>query len=181
VKLYRVLPHDKSAAPSERGGALVIPPGGHNRLDNPDLYGVLYLAGDPEAAIAETFGRLPVWTPESFVNASGHPYALATYEVADDVALLSLDNVEALRALGITRPSRVVTRDRAATQAWARTIFQSGRYAGITWWSDYGTDWTVMGLRELSAVKVCETPQTITSTTAIVRETAIAIVRQIAR
>jgi hypothetical protein len=181
VKLYRVFPYDKSVAPSERGGALFVPPGGHNRIDNPDLYRVLYAAANPEAAVAESFGRLPIWTPETFVTASGHPYALATFEVANDIAILSLDDIDALRELGITRPSNVVTRDRTKTQSWARAIYESGRYAGVSWWSYYGPDWTVLGLWDRTTVQLFDTPRSITSTTDVVQETATAIVRQIAR
>jgi hypothetical protein len=181
MKLYRVFPYDESAAPNERGGALFVPAGGRNRIDNPDLYHVLYVAAKPEAAIAEAFGRLPIWTSETFVHASGHPYVLAEYAVADDVAFLSLDDVDALKAIGIIRPSSVVTRDRVRTQAWARTIFESGRYQGVSWWSYYGPDWTVVGLWDRSAVRIVDTPKVIASKSTAVQETATAIVRQIAR
>ena len=179
MKLYRIFPYREGAAPSERGGALFAPAGGYNRIDNPDLYDVLYVAANPEAAIAETFGRLPLWSPETFVSASGLHYALATYEMANEDAILSLNDVDALKSLGITRPSNVVTRDRTKTQAWARTIFESGQFAGISWWSYYGPDWTVMGLWDRSAVNIVGMPQEITFESAIVRETAVAIVRQI--
>jgi len=66
VTVYRLFPYDESAAPNERGGALFVPPGGRNRIDNPRSYSALYVAANPEAAIAETFGRLAVWTPETF-------------------------------------------------------------------------------------------------------------------
>ena len=181
MKLYRIFPYDASAAPTERGGALFVPAGARNRIDNPDLYNVLYIAKSPEAAVAEAFGRIPVWTPQTFEHASGHQYALATYEAPDDLAILSLDDIDALKALGITRPSIVVTRDRAKTQAWARTIFETGRYAGASWWSYYGPEWTVMGLWDLSAFHLVGTPEPITSTSTVVRDAATAIVRQIAR
>ena len=49
------------------GGAVFVPPGGSNRIDNPDLYrDVLYVAATPEAAVAESFGRIPLWTAQTF-------------------------------------------------------------------------------------------------------------------
>jgi hypothetical protein len=180
VKLYRVTPYDASAAPTERGGALFVPAGGGNRIDNPDLYCVLYLAASPEAAIAETFGRIPLWMPETFVHGSGRAYALVTYAAPDDIVVFNLDDVDALKSIGITKPSTIVTRDRTKTQAWARTIFfQSERYAGASWWSYYGPDWTVLGLWDRTNVTVAAAPYVIGAASDVVRETAVAIVRQI--
>jgi hypothetical protein len=179
-ELYRIIPYDDSAAPHDRGGALFVPAGGANRIDNPDLYDVLYLGTSAEAAIAESFGRIPVWTPETFLHGSGRAYRLATYEVPDALAIFDLDDVDALKTIGITRPSVVVTRDRIKTQAWARTIFGLGRYAGASWWSYYGPDWTVLGLWDRSAVNVVGTPQILTATSQVVKDAAAAIVRQIA-
>ena len=71
MNLYRVIPYDESAAPTERGGALFVPPGSSNRIDNPDLYDVLYVAASPEAAVAESFGRIPLWTAHAFIHGSG--------------------------------------------------------------------------------------------------------------
>ena len=179
MKLYRVIPYDASAAPTERGGALFVPAGGGNRIDNPDLYDVLYLAASKKAAIAETFGRIPLWTPETFVHGSGRPYALITYSADDGIAVFDLDDVDALKSIGITKPSTIVTRDRSKTQAWARTIFQTGRYAGASWWSYYGPDWTVMGIWDRTNVAIDGTPDVIVAASEVVRETAVAIVRQI--
>lgn len=179
-ELFRVIPYDESAAPNDRGGALFVPAGGANRIDNPNLYDVLYVATSPEAAVAESFGRIPLWTPETFVHGSGRPYRLAAYAVSDDLELFNLDDVDALKTIGVTHPSSVVTRDRAKTQAWAKTIFELGRYAGASWWSYYSPDWTVLGLWDRSAVNVIGTPEILTATRRLVKDTAAAIVRQIA-
>lgn len=104
MTVYRLFPYDESAAPNERGGALFVPPGGRNRIDNPRSYSVLYVAANPEAAIAETFGRLAVWTPETFLHGSGRSYALAAYEIPDDLAIFNLDDVDALKTIGICAP-----------------------------------------------------------------------------
>lgn len=174
-----MIPYDASAAPSERGGALYVPIGGGNRIDNPDLYDVLYLAATAEAAIAETFGRIPIWTPETFVHGSGRAYALATYSAGNAIAVFDLDDVDALKSIGVTKPSAIVTRDRTKTQAWARAIFQVGRYAGAKWWSYYGPDWTVMGLWDRASITVDGTPSVISTSTPAVIEAAATIVRQI--
>lgn len=179
MKRYRVVPLDENAAPTERGGALFVPPGGGSRIDNPDLYLTLYLVLQPEAAIAEAFGRIPIWTPETFVHASGRPHQLLTYEAPDGVRVFDLDDVEALRRIGIAKPSAVVTRDRTKTQAWARRIFETGSYAGIRWWSYYNPDWTVLGLWNRTELRVSDQAETLTTTHPTVHEAAAAIVRQI--
>lgn len=179
---YRVFPFDSGAAPTDRGGALFVPaPSGFGRIDNPDLYDVLYLSADPQAAVAEAFGRLAVWRSETFVHGSCLPYAIARYEVPDDLRVFDLNDVEALKSIGVTRPTDVVTRDRAKTQAWARVVFVGGRHAGVGWWSYYEPDWPVVGLWDRRSVQLAEPPQIITSASVVVQEAAAAIVRQIAK
>ncbi|MBV8369696.1 MAG: RES family NAD+ phosphorylase [Candidatus Eremiobacteraeota bacterium] len=180
MRLYRVIPYDTGAAPTERGGVLFVPPGGGNRIDNIDLYDVLYLAATREGAIAEAFGRIPLWTPDTFVHGSGRAFALVDYEVPDGIALFQLDDVEALKSIEIKKPSTVVTRDRTKTHAWARTIFETGRYVGVSWWSYYGPDWTIVGLWDRRELTNVGTPMILSAATPIVKETAAVIVRQIA-
>jgi hypothetical protein len=87
VRLHRVFPFDEGAASDSRGGAFFVPtPSGFGRIDNPDLYDVLYVSANPQAAVAESFGRLAVWRPETFVHASGLPFAIASYDAPDDFA-----------------------------------------------------------------------------------------------
>jgi hypothetical protein len=180
VILYRIFPYDRNAAPSERGGALFVPPpSGLGRIDNPDLYDVLYVTKVAEAAVAEVFGRLAVWRPETFVHASGLPYALARYEAPDDLSVFDLNDVEALRSLGIAKPTDVVTRDRAKTQAWAGAIFASRRHCGAEWWSYYDPEWAVLGLWDPSKLAIKDDPYVITSTSEVVLNAAACIVRQI--
>jgi hypothetical protein len=181
VKLYRVFPFDAGAALSDRGGALFVPsPSGQNRIDNADLYGVLYVSAEPHAAVAETLGRIELWRPATFVHASRRPLALATFEAPDDLPLFELNDVDALRSIGVTRPTDVVTRDRAITQAWARTIFERGGFAGVRWWSYYNPDWPVVGLWDHNSLTLARPPEILTVDGAIVLEAAAAIVRQIA-
>ncbi len=178
--LYRVFPYDASAAPTDRGGAFFVPPSsGFGRIDNPDLYDVLYVTKIAEAAVAEAFGRLSVWRPETFVHGSGLPYAIASYDATANLRTFDLNDVDALRSIGVTRPTDVVTRDREKTQSWAAAIFALNRYAGAEWWSYYDPDWPVVGLWDRSHVTVAGTPQIITATTPLVESTAASIVRQI--
>ncbi len=181
MRLYRVFPYDAGAAPNDRGGALFVPPpSGRSRIDNADLYDVLYTAAEPHAAIAETFGQLAVWRPDTFVNAAGRPYALATIEAPDDLVLFELNDVDALRSIGVARPTDVVTRDREITQAWARTIFERGGFASARWWSFYNPDWPIIGLWDHGRLTLAHAPEILTAGGPLVLEAAAAIVRQIA-
>ena len=69
--LYRVLTFLPGAAPDAVGGALYIPPQGGGRLDNPELYSVLYLSDAASGAIAEAFGRFPEWSPAMLAGSPG--------------------------------------------------------------------------------------------------------------
>lgn len=181
MRLYRVFPFDAGAAPTDRGGALFVPPpSGLGRIDNPDLYDVLYVSSSPHAAVAESFGRLAVWRPETFVHGSGRPYALAAYAAPDDLPVFDLNDVDALKSIGVMRPTDVVTRQRETTQAWARTIFSRGRYGGAAWWSFYHPEWPVLGMWQRRALRLDGAPEIIGSTSTVVLDAAAAIVRQIA-
>ncbi|HEX3463109.1 MAG TPA: RES family NAD+ phosphorylase [Candidatus Elarobacter sp.] len=181
MKLYRVFPFDAGAAPTDRGGALFVPAAsGQSRIDNADLYDVLYVSAEPHAAVAEALGRIELWRSATFVHPSGRPLALATFEAPDGLPLFDLNDVDALHSIGITRPTDVVTRDRSITQAWARTIFERGGFAGVRWWSYYNPDWPVIGLWNHNGLVLARPPEILTVDGAIVLEAAAAIVRQIA-
>ena len=181
MRFFRVFPFDPNAAPNERGGVLYAPGSTAGRIANPDLYRELYLSLEPEAAIAETLGRLPAWHPSDFLRAGGNQLSLATYELPDDAPIIGLNSIDALAALGIERPSEIVTRNRKITQSWARTIFQSRRYIGTRWWSFYNPDWTSVGLWNVSGLRPIEVPQALNSAHPLVRKAASEIVRQILR
>lgn len=182
MTLYRVFPFDAGAAPKDRGGALFVPPpSGVGRIDNPKLYAVLYTASSATAAVAETFGRLPVWRADAFVHGSGLPYALATYELPAKVQLFDVNEIDALRAIGVTRPTDIITRTRSTTQAWARKIFELGGHAGIVWWSYYNPAWPIVGLWDHRSLKVVGSPEILVPTSRAVTEAATAIVRHVDR
>jgi len=121
---------------------------GGGRLDNPELYAVLYLSDAASGAIAEAFGRFPEWSPAMLAGSPGLPgsvRAIASYRLADDAPLCDLDDPEQLRALDL-RPSDVVSREYARTRAWARRIYEMRLWAGIRWWSYYDARWCSIGI-----------------------------------
>jgi hypothetical protein len=156
--LFRVFPYLPAAGASEPGGALFIPPQSAGRLDNPESYRVLYVSGSPSGAIAEAFGRFPEWTPAIFSGSSGLPgsvRALASYRLPDETPICDLDDPRQLLDLGL-KPSDVVSRDYTRTRAWAKRIYEQGRWAGVSWWSFYGPQWVSLGLWEAGSLTLEE-------------------------
>jgi hypothetical protein len=107
-------------------------------------------------------------------------YALATFEIAQSRPICNLDDAAELQAQGL-RPSRVVTRDRSVTQAWATKMYQSRRFAGVSWWSYYEPDWRNLGIWDLSAVTIAEPPRIVRLNDLAVAEAARTIFRPLAR
>jgi hypothetical protein len=152
VIFYRCFPFDAGTAAHEAGGALFVPPSqGLWRIDNADLYDVLYLSERPEGAIAETFGRYSIWRAATFTNAAGQAYALARYALRGDASVVDLDDAGELVRLRL-KPSDVVSRDRTKTQLWAREIYLENRGIGVGWWSYYEPDIHTFGLWDVSAI-----------------------------
>lgn len=131
---------------------------GAGRIDNPDLYAAVYLSDSPGGAIAETFGSVRAWSADMFLSggASRAVYALATYRLTDD-RVLDLDDPAALPERSL-RPSRIVSRDREITQAWARAIFQEEHWVGVSWWSYYDPRWASVGLWDRRSLRVSGRP-----------------------
>lgn len=155
MRSYRVFPYLPTARPGEPGHPLYVPrPQGAGRIDNPDLYDAMYLGDRPVCAVVETFGNLKTWMPKMFrtPHVPGGTRALVTYELPDATPVADLDDPAVLVALGL-RPSRVATRQRAVTQAWARALFERRQWIGVRWWSYYSPDWYVYGLWECGAVR----------------------------
>jgi hypothetical protein len=127
-------------------------------LDNPDLYSVLYLGNSPAGAIAEAFGRFPEWTPailRGSPSLAGSVRALARYELDSRKFLCDLDDPKQLLRLRLC-PSDVVSREYARTRAWARRIFETRAWAGISWWSYYDPQWTSVGLWKTDRLSLVE-------------------------
>ena len=158
--LYRVcVVHPDARKPTDNGHPLYVwPRQGAGRVDDPaGDYRVLYVAGSAEAAVAEALGRFPRWTPPVLAPPPAAPpgsvLALAAY--AGEPVVCDLDDARRLTSLRL-RPSRVVTRDRAVTQAWARRVHDAGQWHGVSWWSAYDADWTSVGLWDRSALAVAD-------------------------
>jgi hypothetical protein len=157
-RLYRVLPWLGSAEAGEPGHPQYAPmPQGQGRIDNPEHYVTLYLSDRPEGAIGEAFGNHRTWTsdlldgPPTLV---GSRRALATFD-ASDVNVIDLDDPQAL-AVRRLRPSRVVTRARATTQAWALDIYSENTWDGVRWWSFYDPDWGSFGLWTIDRLQLVD-------------------------
>jgi hypothetical protein len=137
--LWRLLPVVPDVAPSSRGGALWFPRElqGAGRHDNPDRYGCLYLSESPMSAVAEALAQFRgagVLSQGMLIRAN-LPLALVQVDCADDEALIDLDDPEVLTRTRL-RPSRVATKARAVTQAYAARIFDAHpKAAGLRWWS----------------------------------------------
>lgn len=147
---YRVFPHLPGARPRQPGHPLYLHrPQGRGRWDNPALYTVRYLALDPAAAVAETFANLGLrwWTPAMFRLPAlpGATRALGVYRLDDGTALLDLDDPVELAARSL-RPTQVLSRNRAQTQAIAARVHGEGRWDGLRWWSYYAPHWTLVAV-----------------------------------
>jgi len=179
LRVYRVLPYLSTAKSAESGHPLFVPPSiGANRIDNPELYDSFYVGDTAAGAVAEAFGYAARWNTgllRGTPSLPGSVRALATYELSDPAAVCDLDDAGRLLEYGL-RPSRVVTRDRAVSQNWARVIFEQRRYAGVRWWSYYSADWGSIGLWSTSDLVVAdvqaltlEHPALVSAAAAIVR------------
>lgn len=117
---------------------------GRYRIDSASAYDVLYLSDEPAAAIAEAFGAYQEWGEWMFEHPRGFTRRLVTFGHPGDT-ILDLDDPAELVSRGL-RPSRVVTRDRDTTQAWALSIHNEAGWSGVSWWSYYSPEWTSLGL-----------------------------------
>jgi len=170
MKVYRVFPYDRTARPSEPGGALFVPVESAGRIANPSLYCELYLSSTAAGALSEAFGRLDVWTQAMFTQRD-RQYALATYELSDRAAVCDLDNAGRLLAYDLA-PSEVVARDRRVTQAWAARIYRSKKWIGIAWWSRYDSRWRSMGLWNRKHLRLKADPELLSAEQRVVQHTA---------
>lgn len=130
---------------------------------------MLYAADAPEAAVAEAFGNHSVWSDALLAGPPALPgssRALARYSMEGDV--LDLDDPKHL-VLRSLRPSRVITRSREITQAWALSIFLENRWLGVRWWSYYNSDWGAFGLWRRSTIRVAEVTPLARNHPAVVR------------
>ncbi len=104
---------------------------------------------------------------------------MASLDAPNAPPLFELNDIDALRSIGVARPTDVVTRDREVTQGWARTIFERGGFAGARWWSYYNPDWPIVGIWDHPRVACVAPPDILTADAELVRDAAAIIVRQI--
>ncbi|AZZ47834.1 hypothetical protein C5C31_03320 [Rathayibacter rathayi] len=152
--VYRVFAHDPEAEPGASGHPdhVYSPAQGFSRLDNPASYTTWYFGQTPEVAVGESFGDLAVWSEDMFETPwlrTGRR-VLGVFDIPDDTPLLDLDDARSLLDRSL-RPTQVVTRVRAVSQAWALSVFQEQRHGrrcwdGVRWWSYQRPHWAVLGL-----------------------------------
>lgn len=155
--VYRVIPYIPTSKKGVPGHPLFFPENRNvHRVDNPGHYKVAYFAADEQCAFAEKFGYQLQWNQSTLRPDKSLPkskWALVSYEINDISPILNMDDANNLLKLQV-RPSRVVTRDRAITQAWALKVFEGKKNGGVSWWSFYNSDWVTLGIWELNNLKV---------------------------
>ncbi|MBE4719556.1 RES family NAD+ phosphorylase [Pseudarthrobacter sp. AB1] len=182
MDFWRVLNwHPSATDPASNGHPLYIwPRQGAGRVDDPDRgYKVLYVGDTAEGAVAEAFGRYSAWTSDILAPPPGTPYGTrkALVKYTGEPAILDLDDPEVLLEWSL-RPSSVVSRDRDSTQQWARSIHDTGDYAGLSWWSFYEPRWASLGLWDTSGLTVAGPPEPLTMDHDAVQEAA-ALIRRV--
>jgi hypothetical protein len=78
----------------------------------------------------------------------------------------------------VAAASSVVSRDRASTQQWARSMYESGDCAGLSWWSFYEPRWASFGLWDISGLTLSGEPEPLTMAHDAVQDAA-ALIRRV--
>lgn len=181
--VYRIFAHHASARPGEPGHPLYEHrPQRAGRIDHPDYF-VWYLAAQQEGAVGETFGNLAAWDASMFQTPflPGGRRALGIFRLPDEVRLLDLDDPAELVARNL-RPSQIVVRNLAVTQAWGYHVWSerdphdhaAPRWNAVRWWSYHHPGWQIIGSwarPELAEV------QELTLTHTAVQEAALVLQR----
>lgn len=148
--------------PLRNGHPLFVwPRQGAGRVDDrAGEYLVLYAGDSPEGAVAEALGNYARWTTLVLDPPPAAPpgSVLALARCRGELSVRDLDDPHVLVDLGL-RPSAVVTRERAVTQGWARSIFDSGGHAGVSWWSYRDPRWRSYGIWDRSELSVVDEPE----------------------
>ena len=120
---HNVLIHD--AAPDDYA------PANHGQLKN--------IAKAAVAEILAQFRGEPL--AEGLLDIDGTRLAAVPLHLADDAELVDLDDPRVLQRQRL-RPSAVATHERAATQAYAKRLFDGHPgAAGVRWWSTIESSW----------------------------------------
>ncbi len=192
---WRVFPWDAAAAPGEPfTPEHVLPPGVQTggRFDPGDVP-TLYLAlDDPAHALTEVMqdlrGRREIRAAhlQRRDRASGayHPLAIVRTWIAAELfdALPDFCDGSALLRFGV-RADELASRERATTQAIARTLHGDG-VRGFRWWSAFRGDWHVcvlfMDLLDAAGVRY-ELPDVLDLSHPVVHATATELRLRVAR
>ena len=175
--LYRVVPLDPLAEPTEEGGARFVARAlqGQGRHDAPSLYGAIYVSRSPVSAVAERLRRFrgrPI--VEEYLRWERQlPYAIVSFDDRAVSDLVDLDDPRNLEARGL-RPSTVATATRKVTQRYARAIHAEGA-AGLEWWSTIEASWinvTLFAERVASTLRPGGPPEALALDHPAVREAA---------
>ena len=181
--LYRVFPHLPSAA----AGAPGHPEYEHRpqrggRVDHPDYF-VWYLAREAAGAVGESFGNLATWDPSmfEFPLLPGARRAMGVYALPDDLRVLDLDDPAELVQRGL-RPTQIVTRNLAVTQAWGHSMWDERdphdpavrRWQAVQWWSFQRPTWSILASWERPR---CMQVEPLALTHPAVRDAAAALLR----
>lgn len=160
----------------ERGGALWWPRfnQGNSRHDNPQSYACIYASETQLSAVAETLARFRGTAPLDPVMLirRGRPLAVGALEVADGAEVIDLDHPRVLAEERL-RPSRVATREREVTQAYAAKLYERHpRAVAWRWWSTLESLWTNVTLLERARPKLVGAPRKLTVRDPVVVEAA---------
>ncbi|HET8605884.1 MAG TPA: RES family NAD+ phosphorylase [Gaiellaceae bacterium] len=152
--LHRCFAWRRAAGADEQDGPLWFPRPfqGDGRHDNPELYGVLYLADRELSCVVEQLARFRGQRlVPALLRRRELPLALARIELADGAELVDLDEPRVLRAERL-RPSRVATRRREVTRPQARALHETHPdAAGLRWWSTHESLWANVTLFDRAA------------------------------
>lgn len=183
-RYYRCCWFDPNAAsPDVPGHPLYVHPRqGAGRVDDPEHeYLVRYVATDEVGCVAEAFGDFAVWTPALLVAPPRLPdayRAIVEYVVAATVC--DLDDPKQLAEFDL-RPSDVVTPDRARSQRWARQIYETGQFDGVSWWSRRDARWTCTALWRAERIDVARVTILTSLSAPAVAEAARVLLRRVGR
>lgn len=147
VRLWRVFPWDRRAAPGHPYSAMSVAPRekqGGGRFDLPELTSVLYLAETPEHGYAEFLQdfRTQILT-RAHLKRNQRPLAHVSVDVPLVVfhSLPDLADPETLQRYDIRPDILSLPRPhRRTTQAIAHRIWDDSR-AGLRWWSAFHGEW----------------------------------------
>lgn len=144
---WRVFPWNSRAEDGAPFSARFVPGGqGSGRFDVAATP-VLYMAEDPEHAVAEKIQRYRGQSLESFdLTEYGHPLALVSLQPPGHVMDRLLDLCDPAKLVEHSiKPDEIAAASTVTTRAIADGIHARG-YAGLRWWSAFRGEWHTVTL-----------------------------------